>query len=79
MSGIFHLKQIQFFNGCNCERRHSFCFKKAQSTGLFLGARSLKKVYHDGVDLSAREDMSLCSLFGGMALANSKLVRIVNL
>ena len=35
----------------------------------------MRKVYHNGGDLSAREDMSLCSLFGGMALANSKLVR----
>ena len=41
--------------------------------GLKRGARSLRKAFHDGTDLAAREDMALCSLFGGLALANSKL------
>ncbi len=41
--------------------------------GLKLGARSLRRAFHDGSDLAAREDMALCSLFGGLSLANAKL------
>jgi alcohol dehydrogenase class IV len=41
--------------------------------GLTLAARSLEKAYEDGSDAAAREDMSLASLFGGLALANAKL------
>jgi alcohol dehydrogenase class IV len=41
--------------------------------GLKLAARSLEKAYEDGSDAAAREDMSLASLFGGLALANAKL------
>jgi len=41
--------------------------------GLFRAARSLQKAYADGGDKQAREDMSLASLFGGLALANAKL------
>lgn len=41
--------------------------------GLKYGARSLLKAYTDGSNRQAREDMALCSLFGGMALANAKL------
>jgi len=41
--------------------------------GLFRAARSLQKAYEDGGDKQAREDMSLASLFGGLALANAKL------
>jgi len=41
--------------------------------GLKYGARSLLKAYTDGGNKQAREDMALCSLFGGMALANAKL------
>lgn len=36
-------------------------------------ARSLRRVYQDGSDSDAREDMSLVSLFGGLALANAGL------
>ena len=36
-------------------------------------AASIRKAYDNGNDLSAREDMALASLFGGMALANAKL------
>jgi alcohol dehydrogenase class IV len=36
-------------------------------------ARSLQVAYHDGMNLSAREDLSLASLLGGMALANAGL------
>ncbi len=36
-------------------------------------ARSLIRVFENGSDLAAREDMALASLFGGMALANSGL------
>ena len=41
--------------------------------GLRRGARSLPNAFRDGSDLAAREDMALCSLFGGLALANAKL------
>ena len=41
--------------------------------GLRRAARSLCTVFHNGDDAAAREDMALCSLFGGLALANAKL------
>jgi alcohol dehydrogenase class IV len=41
--------------------------------GMVLAARSLRKAYERGGDTQAREDMSLASLFGGMALANAGL------
>jgi alcohol dehydrogenase class IV len=41
--------------------------------GLRRAAAGLRAAYADGTDLAARTDMSLCSLLGGMALANAKL------
>jgi len=41
--------------------------------GLTRAGRSLKRVYENGSDAAAREDMSLASLFGGLALANAGL------
>jgi alcohol dehydrogenase class IV len=41
--------------------------------GLQRAAWALGRAYADGDDLPAREDMALASLFGGLALANSKL------
>jgi alcohol dehydrogenase class IV len=41
--------------------------------GLRRAGRSLRESYADGSNVDAREDMMLCSLFGGMALANAKL------
>jgi alcohol dehydrogenase class IV len=41
--------------------------------GLGRAARALKKVYQNGKDAPARENMCLASLFGGLALANAKL------
>jgi alcohol dehydrogenase class IV len=41
--------------------------------GLRRGARALRPAYEDGEDREAREEMALCSLFGGIALANAKL------
>ena len=41
--------------------------------GMQRAARSLKRVYLNGADVAAREDMCLASLFGGLALANAKL------
>ena len=41
--------------------------------GLKRAARSLKRAYEFPDDEKAREDMSLASLFGGLALANAKL------
>lgn len=41
--------------------------------GLKRAAASLQRAYEDGQDATAREDMALVSLFGGLALANAKL------
>jgi alcohol dehydrogenase class IV len=41
--------------------------------GLCRAAAGLRAAYADGADLAAREDMALCALLGGMALANAKL------
>ena len=41
--------------------------------GIRHAARSLRRAYENGVDKEARAGMSLASLFGGMALANSAL------
>jgi len=41
--------------------------------GIRLGARSLGRAYEDGEDATAREEMALVSLFGGIALSNAKL------
>jgi alcohol dehydrogenase class IV len=41
--------------------------------GLRRGAWALRRAYENGEDRDAREDMSVCSLFGGIALANAKL------
>lgn len=41
--------------------------------GLRRAAAGLRRAYADGTDLAARTDMAVCSLLGGMALANAKL------
>ena len=41
--------------------------------GLRHVSRSLRRAYHFGRDIAAREDMSLASLLGGLALANAGL------
>jgi alcohol dehydrogenase class IV len=41
--------------------------------GILRAVRSLEVAFHRGDELSAREDMALASLFGGLALANAKL------
>ena len=41
--------------------------------GIRRVTRSLRRAFENGADASAREDMSLASLFGGLALANSAL------
>jgi alcohol dehydrogenase class IV len=41
--------------------------------GMQRAARSLRQAYEQGNDAAAREDMSIASLFGGLALANAKL------
>ena len=41
--------------------------------GITRAGRSLLKAYQNGRDAAAREDMSLVSLYGGMALANARL------
>ncbi|MFT4216571.1 MAG: iron-containing alcohol dehydrogenase [Micropruina sp.] len=46
----------------------SFCVE-----GLRRAGRGLRRAYSHGDDLDARTDMALCSLLGGLALANAKL------
>jgi alcohol dehydrogenase class IV len=41
--------------------------------GLRRGARALRRAYEQGDDRAARDDMAVCSLFGGVALANAGL------
>jgi alcohol dehydrogenase class IV len=41
--------------------------------GLRRAGTGLRAAYADGDDLRARADMALCSLLGGIALANAKL------
>ena len=41
--------------------------------GIKRGSQSLKRAYQNGNDLSARYDMGLTSLFGGLVLGNSGL------
>ena len=41
--------------------------------GLRRAGQSLRTAYADGSDVDARGDMMLCSLLGGLALANAKL------
>jgi alcohol dehydrogenase class IV len=41
--------------------------------GLVRAAKSLRVAYDHGDNIEAREDMSITSLFGGLALANAKL------
>ncbi len=41
--------------------------------GLKRAAHSLERAFKDGTDIKAREEMSVASLFGGIALANAKL------
>jgi len=41
--------------------------------GIKRAGRSLRRAYENGGDRAAREQMSLASLFGGLALANAKL------
>jgi len=43
------------------------------SEGLRRAAAGMRAAYADGSDLTARADMSVCSLLGGMSLANAKL------
>ncbi len=41
--------------------------------GLKRAASGLRAAYADGTNIEARTDMALCSLLGGLSLANSKL------
>jgi alcohol dehydrogenase class IV len=41
--------------------------------GISAAGRSLLKAFENGTDANAREDMSIASLFGGLALANAGL------
>jgi alcohol dehydrogenase class IV len=41
--------------------------------GLRRAGTGLRAAYADGLDVAARADMAMCSLLGGIALANAKL------
>jgi len=41
--------------------------------GMMLAGRSLRRAFHHGADLNARDDMALAALFSGMALTNAGL------
>lgn len=41
--------------------------------GMKMASQSLRKAFHDGSDISARQDMLLASHFSGIALSNAKL------
>jgi alcohol dehydrogenase class IV len=41
--------------------------------GMALAGKYLERAYKNGSDLEAREGMALCSVLGGLALANAKL------
>ena len=43
------------------------------AAGLRYAGSGLRRAFTDGTDVQARTDMALCSLLGGMALANAKL------
>ena len=43
------------------------------AAGLRYAGTGLRRAYTDGTDVQARTEMALCSLLGGMALANAKL------
>jgi alcohol dehydrogenase class IV len=45
----------------------------AAREGLRRAGIGLRQAYADGADLAARYDMAVCSLLGGIALANAKL------
>jgi alcohol dehydrogenase class IV len=45
----------------------------AAREGLRRAAAGLRRAYADGSDPGARSDMALCSVLGGLALANAKL------
>jgi alcohol dehydrogenase class IV len=42
-------------------------------TGMLAAGRGLLPAFTDGTDVTARTDMALCALMGGLALANAKL------
>ncbi|MGZ4612081.1 MAG: iron-containing alcohol dehydrogenase, partial [Kineosporiaceae bacterium] len=54
-------------------RRGSPASDALAAEGLRRGAGALCRAYEHGDDRAAREEMALCSLFGGIALANAKL------
>ncbi len=61
-----------------CIEPYLSCLSNPLTDGLALegmraGARSLRTAVFDGSNRAARQDMALCSLFGGLSLANSKL------
>ena len=64
---------------CQCIEPFVSCFANPivdsiARDGIFRAARSLRAAVADGaIDVSAREDMALCSVLGGLSLANAKL------
>lgn len=54
-------------------RKHNPMTDAVCEEGLKRAAESIQKVYDNGNDPGARENMAIASLFGGLALANAKL------
>jgi alcohol dehydrogenase class IV len=54
-------------------RRSNPASDAVATEGLRRGAGALRRAYEHGEDHHAREEMALCSFFGGIALANAKL------
>lgn len=63
---------------CQCLEPFTSCLSNPLTDaialkGLTHGAKGIRTAYMEGSNVAARNDMALCSLFGGLALANSKL------
>ncbi|MBN1808810.1 MAG: iron-containing alcohol dehydrogenase [Planctomycetes bacterium] len=69
-AGLDALTQLveSFVSPCASPLTGAVCLE-----GLQRASRSLRRVFSDGQDFPAREDMALAALFSGIALANSKL------
>jgi alcohol dehydrogenase class IV len=69
-TGFYALTQViePFLSKASNPLTDSLC-----RSGILYAGRSLSKAFHNPKDANARQEMSLASLFGGLALANAKL------
>lgn len=67
MDALTHLFEV--FTACHTNSfTDTLCAKGLEKIALWL-----ETAYHNGANMNARENMSLASMLGGMALANGKL------